>query len=204
MSVISGLIPKAFRWLDYRSWKLVFSAFYARGFRGFGHGAFIGHPVKIEGAGGITVGPGAVVLQNGWLAALPLLEGVEPRLELGAGCYVGRSCHIVAIKGVSIGAKALIADRVYISDNVHVFENPLVPVMDQPVKLKGEVCIGEGAWLGENVCVIGASVGRNSVVGANSVVTRDIPDHCVAVGSPARIVKRWDGKSWVKTSGGAP
>lgn len=52
--------------------------------------------------------------------------------------------------------------------------------------------IGNVAWIGENVCIIGASVGKNSVIGANSVVTRDIPDFCVAVGSPARVIKKFD------------
>jgi acetyltransferase-like isoleucine patch superfamily enzyme len=63
------------------------------------------------------------------------------------------------------------------------------------------VRIGSGAWLGENVCVIGANVGRNSVVGANSVVMSDIPDFCVAVGAPARVIRRFDASlgKWVKT-----
>jgi acetyltransferase-like isoleucine patch superfamily enzyme len=68
------------------------------------------------------------------------------------------------------------------------------------VQLK-DVCIGDGTWLGENVCVIGCSIGRHCVIGANSVVTRDIPDHCVVVGSPARIVKRYSAEQrrWLRT-----
>jgi acetyltransferase-like isoleucine patch superfamily enzyme len=62
--------------------------------------------------------------------------------------------------------------------------------------------IGDGAWLGENVCVIGASVGKQSVVGANSVVMQDIPDYCVAVGTPAKIIKRYsfEKKEWLRTN----
>ena len=52
--------------------------------------------------------------------------------------------------------------------------------------------IGNGAWIGEKVDIIGASVRNNSVIGANSVVTRDIPDFCVAVGSPSRVIKKYD------------
>ena len=84
------------------------------------------------------------------------------------------------------------ANRIYISDNVHTFADINQPVMDQPVAFKKEVLIGEGAWLGENVCVIGASIGKNSVIGANSVVMKDIPDFCVAVGIPARVIKKFD------------
>ena len=94
----------------------------------------------------------------------------------------------------------LTADKVYISDNVHDYHNIEIPVKEQPIVQKKEVCIGEGAWLGENVCVIGASVGKHSVVGANSVVTKDIPDYCVAVGIPARVIKKYDfdKKEWIK------
>lgn len=51
-------------------------------------------------------------------------------------------------------------------------------------------CIGEGSWIGENVCVCGANIGKHCVIGANSVVTKDIPDYSVAVGCPARIIKK--------------
>ena len=70
------------------------------------------------------------------------------------------------------------------------------------MKQLNEVLIGEGSWIGENVCIIGASVGKNSIVGANSVVTNNIPDYCVAVRAPARVIKRYDNKDnqWVKNN----
>lgn len=94
------------------------------------------------------------------------------------------------------------ADKVYIADNLHQFENVNLPVIEQPIKQTAEVFIGDGAWLGENVCVIGASVGKQAVVGANSVVMKDIPEYCVAVGAPAKIIKRYsfDKKEWLKTN----
>ena len=59
--------------------------------------------------------------------------------------------------------------------------------------------IGDDSWIGENVCIIGASIGRHCVIGANAVVTKEIPDYCVAVGNPARVIKRYDfeQKDWV-------
>ncbi|RQM78988.1 acyltransferase, partial [Aeromonas dhakensis] len=67
-----------------------------------------------------------------------------------------------------------------------------------PILCKGSVTINEGAWLGENVCVIGASVGKNSVVAANSVVTKDVPDYTVVAGAPAKVIKKFnfDSQSW--------
>jgi acetyltransferase-like isoleucine patch superfamily enzyme len=67
-----------------------------------------------------------------------------------------------------------------------------MPIMHQPILQKGVVEIGEGSWLGHNACVIGARIGRHCVVGANAVVTRDVPDFCVLVGAPAIIIKRLD------------
>ena len=92
------------------------------------------------------------------------------------------------------------ADKVYISDNLHGYEDIHTPIHRQPIVQNGTVEIGEGSWLGENVCVIGANVGKHCVIGANSVVTRNIPDYSVAVGVPARVVKRYnfETKLWEK------
>ena len=72
--------------------------------------------------------------------------------------------------------------------------------MHQPIKHIGDVEIGDGSWLGENVCILGASIGRNCIIGSNSVVTKDIPDYCIAIGSPAKIIKRYNlkTKEWQK------
>lgn len=82
--------------------------------------------------------------------------------------------------------------KVYISDNLHSFEDIGTPIHKQPIKQIGTVRIGEGSWLGENVCVIGANIGKHCTIGANSVVTHDIPDYSVAVGAPAKVIKRYD------------
>lgn len=147
---------------------------------------------KLEGARRIFIGNKVYINSGGWLACMPLTGNPHCRLSIGEGTYVGRFCHFYATSGITIGKKVLIADKVYLSDNLHGYKDSTVPVIDQPVEQLKEVIIHDGAWLGENVCVVGASVGKNSVVGANSVVTRDIPDYCVAAGAPAMIIKRFD------------
>ena len=96
----------------------------------------------------------------------------------------------------------LTANNVYISDNIHGYEDITRPVIRQPVKYKRSVEIGSGAWIGENACIIGANVGKNSVIGANAIVTSDIPDYAIAVGIPAKVIKKYDLilKRWVKIS----
>ena len=148
----------------------------------------------ITGFENIEIMDNVYIAKGGWLASL----GGRIRIEENAS--IGRFTHIISTKNIHIGKSALIAEKVYISDNLHGYENVNIPIKDQPLKQLNEVSIGEGSWIGENVCIIGASIGKNSVVGANSVVTHDIPDYCVAVGAPARVIKRYDHKvnQWVK------
>ena len=85
---------------------------------------------------------------------------------------------------------------------MHQYDNPNVPIILQPIKQISPVRIGEGSWLGENVCVIGANIGKHCVIGANSVVTHDIPDYSIAVGVPAKVIKKYnfETKVWEKVN----
>lgn len=156
---------------------------------------------KVDGHARIFIGSKVYINDKGWLACEPLTGDANAKLIIGDGTYIGRFSHIYATSKIEIGKKVLMADKVYISDNQHSYENIELPVIDQPIKQTNPVIIGDGAWLGENVCIIGASVGKNSVIGSNSVITKDIPDYCVVVGSPAVIIKRYnfDTRQWQKT-----
>jgi len=174
--------------------------YYAVIFGRFGKGSKLIDPI-ITGASRIFIGQGVYIRKHTWLAADPLTGSTDCSLTIGDGTYVGHFCHVYATQSITLGKQVLLADRVYISDNVHEYQDIHKPVMHQPVKQLKPVIIGDGAWLGENVCIIGASIGKNSVIGANAVVTADIPDYCVAVGAPARIIKRYDNTAgvWKKT-----
>lgn len=156
--------------------------------------------VRIAGKKFISIGAGSTIQRQGWLLALQIDE-TFPELIIGNGCAIGDFSHITAVRSVRIEEEVLIANNVYISDNLHGYEDIHTPVIRQPVVFKAAVRIGSGAWIGENVCIIGASIGKNSVIGANSVVTKDIPDYCIAVGSPAKVIKQYNPstRSWVKT-----
>jgi len=79
---------------------------------------------------------------------------------------------------------------VYISDHRHEFGDPVVPIADQGITGIRPVRIGDGAWLGQNVVICpGVTIGRNAVVGANSVVRHDVPDFAVVAGAPARLIR---------------
>lgn len=169
-------------------------------FKHFGKKSRIDKPLRIEGKRFIEIEDHVYVQPYTWLACQPLTCCNNPTLKLGEGTVIGNFNHIYATQSIVIENYVLTADKVYISDNLHGYDNPEIPIVQQPIKQIGEVRIGEGSWLGENVCVIGASIGKHCTIGANSVVTHDIPDYCVAVGAPARVIKQYnfETKQWEK------
>lgn len=150
------------------------------------------HDIRIDGEKGIELHDGVIIQRGSWLAAVPLTGKSSALLKIGNNSVIGNYNHIYATSSIIIENDVLTADKVYISDCAHSFDDPAIPIIKQPIKQLKEITIGTGSWLGENVCIIGASIGKNSVIGANSVVTHDIPDYCIAVGSPAKIIKKFN------------
>ncbi|MBN1183545.1 MAG: acyltransferase [Bacteroidales bacterium] len=156
-------------------------------------------PLKIDGFKRIFIGENVSIGYKIWLAASSALNK-DVEVVIGDGCTIGGFNHIYATGKIIIGKNVLTAERVYISDNLHNYEIPGVPIIQQGVRQLNEVEIGSGTWIGENACIMGVKIGRNCVIGANSVVTKDIPDFCIAVGVPARIIKRYNAETdkWEK------
>lgn len=158
-------------------------------------------PFRIDGPEGIELGAGTTMQRGGWLYCAGV-DRIPASLKLGNGCVFGYNNHITAVRDVVIGDHVLTANNVYISDNLHDYEDISQPILHQPVRFKGEVSIGEGCWIGENACIIGARIGKNCVIGANAVVTHDIPDYSVAVGVPAVVIREFNLQSqrWITRS----
>ena len=156
--------------------------------------------LRLEGKENIHIGERVIIQKLTWLAALPLTGSKECRLMIGDGTIIGHFNHIYATSSIIIGKDVLTADKVYISDNQHCYENINIPISKQKILQLEAVTIGNGTWIGENVCIMGASIGCNCVIGANSVVTKNIPDYCIAVGAPAKVIKKYnlEKKTWEK------
>jgi len=148
-------------------------------------------PFRIDGSDGIAIKERTFFQSNLWLYCIGL-DGIKANLTIGHGCVFGYNNHITCVREVTIGDFVLTANNVYISDNLHSYEDISKPIIKQEVQFKRAVSIGCGSWIGENVSIIGATIGKNSVIGANSVVTRDIPDYSVAVGAPATVIRQYD------------
>lgn len=142
------------------------------------------------------IGPG-VALSAGMVPGQVCIT--SPVVSIGDRCLIGRGSGIVGHLSVTIGNDVWTGHHVYITDQNHGYEDVGRPISAQ-TQPERPVVIGDGSWLGHGTVVLpGVTIGRHVVVGANSVVTGDIPDFSVAVGSPARVIRRYDEvNGWMK------
>ncbi len=171
-------------------------------FKRMGKNVNIIAPLKIQGFKNIILEDNVVIQYKTWLCAKPINLDSDCILHIGKGTNIGHFNHIYATQKILIGDDVLTADKVYISDNLHQYQNPFIPIIKQEILQISPVEIGDGTWIGENAVILGAKIGKNCVVGANSFVNKDIPNYSVAVGTPANVIKRFDveSKAWRKTN----
>lgn len=143
-----------------------------------------------------------------WLEAVLQYAGqsFSPQLTVGPHARLSDNVHIACLDRVTIGAHLLCGSRVLISDHAHGRYNgpgasdPAIPPALRPLHSAAPVYVGDNVWLGDGVAVLaGARIGHGCVIGANSVVTGEIPERTVAVGAPARPIRRWDDEqnTWI-------
>lgn len=148
-----------------------------------GRGAMLDSPQLVH------VGDSVLIGRQSWLNAKDDRGDGKPTLRIGDGTYIGRFVQINAWRSVTIGRNVLIADRVFISDADHNYSSQIIPIRLQGDSYRGAVSLDDGCWIGIGAAILpGVKVGRNAVVGANSVVTRDVPDFAIVGGIPARII----------------
>ncbi len=174
-----------------------------------------GHAPRLLGLQAMRIGADFHAGDALWLEAVMRYEGqrYEPELVVGPHARLSDNVHIACLHRVTLGAHLLTGSRVLISDHTHgcydgdghyASSGPDVPPALRPLHSAGAIVIGDNVWLGDGVAVLaGASIGDGCVIGANSVVTGEIPPGCVAVGAPARLIRRWDAGSaaWVSLGG---
>jgi acetyltransferase-like isoleucine patch superfamily enzyme len=160
-------------------------------FASWGRGSRIGRRARIVGGELVHIGRGVTIGEQAWMNAKDDRGDGAPTLRIGDGTYIGRFVQINAWRNVVIGKDVLIADRVLISDADHNYSDTNVPIRLQGDSFRGAVILQEGCWIGIGAVILpGVTVGRNSVVAANAVVTKDVPDRVVVGGVPARNIRQ--------------
>ena len=172
-----------------------------RRFGSFGRGSVICFPVDtIFNEHFIHIGRGTMIGPHITLSAgmVPGQRCLGDRVvTIGDRCLLGKGSAIVGHFSIEIGDDVWTGHNVYITDQNHGYEDLDLPISKQTMPER-KVVIGDGSWLGYGAVVLpGAHIGRHVAVGANSVVTGVLPDRCVAVGVPARPIRRWiEGEGW--------
>jgi len=155
-----------------------------------GRGVYLDHGVYLHACpGGISIGPESLVMKNALLHVYNFRELPRAGISIGARSLVGEGCVLRGQGGISIGDDVYLGTLVQVLAVNHVFADTTRPISQQGITAQG-ISIADGAWVGSGAILLdGVRVGRNAVVGAGAVVTRDVPDYCVAVGNPARVVR---------------
>jgi acetyltransferase-like isoleucine patch superfamily enzyme len=174
----------------------------AQRFARFGQRSAICFPVGgLFGESSIELGDGCIIGPNATLSAGVSPEQVlnGPVITIGDRCVIGKGSGIVGHQRIEIGDDVWTGHSVYVTDANHGYTDPVEPVGRQFAAPR-PVRVGAGSWLGHGALVLGgASIGEHVVVGAGAVVIGDLPDYSVAVGNPARVIRRYlDGEGWVR------
>jgi len=181
MIAFTNILKKIFGLLRSYIFILSVSKFKLDGFR-IGSGFSVSNIKAIKIGREVNIGKDAVINCHE--------DDGETHLSIGNNIYIGRGLQLNAYKDVVIESNVVMADRVYISDATHNSEKLNVPIINQGTSYLAPVLIKEGSWIGIN-CVIlpGVTIGKNAIIAANSVVTKEVPDYAIVSGVPAKIIK---------------
>jgi acetyltransferase-like isoleucine patch superfamily enzyme len=174
----------------------------------FGKGIWIHYSCDIHRSmsKNIAFGNNVIIAKGVWLNVVGEVRNLETRIILSNGCAIGRRSMISARNRILLKESVLLAPSVLIMDHNHEYADITRPIGAQGVTDGGTITIEENCWLGYGAVVICGSgeltIGRNSVIGANAVVTRSFPPYSIIAGNPARLVRKYDfdASKWVKGS----
>jgi acetyltransferase-like isoleucine patch superfamily enzyme len=172
----------------------------------FGERSVIYAPRAILNPHRIEIGEDVLIHENAMFSVVERFNGREhqPHLRIGSGTNIGAGLWISCVGEIEIGENNLMGHNVLIADSYHEYQDPDTPIIRQPMAPPEPVRIGPGCIVGPHVAILaGVSIGANSFIAANAVVTSSVPPNSVVVGNPARVIRHFDRArgEWVQ---GAP
>lgn len=174
----------------------------------FPEARLIRFPIDVRGRKYIDFGRGLTTGYGCRIEAFPLNDGEGKCIVIGENVQINDYVHIGAVGSIKIGNNVLMASKIYITDHNHgsydelVSDSPYISPINRKPVIK-PVIIGDNVWIGESACIMpGVKIGQGSIIGALSIVTKDIPPFSIAVGNPARVIKKYnfDQNIWVPTN----
>ena len=176
--------------------------YYKFAFGAMGRNCVILSPLLLSNTKHVSIGD-RVFIRNGARFDIVIHRyGVDyrPRVVIEDGVSCEQNLHIACAEEIIIEKDVAITENVGIFDILHPFENVGLPIVKQPLRTL-PVRIGTGSLIGMNAVIMpGVTIGEHCIIGANSVVTKSISAYSVAVGAPARVIKRFDSQKeqWVR------
>ncbi|MBS4067765.1 MAG: acyltransferase [Sulfurimonas sp.] len=167
-----------------------------------GKNTYIDKTVNVIGWGYISIGSNTLIGEQSWLNVNKRVENFE-HIKIGNYCYIGRRNLLSSSKELIISDYVMVSNDCKFLGNNHVYSNPLSPYIATGTTDEDVLKIGVNVWIGAGTIVLGAvTVGHGSIVGAGSVVTKDIPPFSIAVGNSSKVIKRYNFKlnKWEKVS----
>lgn len=155
----------------------------------------IEYPLNILGEENISIGDNFIMRKYGKLFAHSNFEGYSysSSIMIGDNVYFGTNCNISTINNISIGKNVTLASNITIIDHAHGltdYSDIDIPIMKRELSSKGPIIIEDNVWIGEGAVILGnVTIGKNSIVGANAVVTKSVPPNSIIGGIPAKIIK---------------
>ncbi len=144
----------------------------------------------------ISLGNSVSLRKDSWLNVATEDPTGEPVIVIDDDCCIGNGSIISAKNRIHLERDVLVGQQVIMLDHNHEYEDITQPVSKQGVTQGGRIRIGQGSWIGRGAAIIcprgELTIGRNCVVGINSVVMGSIPDYSVVFGSPATIIRQYD------------
>jgi acetyltransferase-like isoleucine patch superfamily enzyme len=154
--------------------------------RSFARWPIHGNVLELLLEGRLELGEHVLFEPGVWLTAM-----APGRIRIGGGSFLNLNVQVAAVELVEIGEHCMFANGCFVSDGNHRYDDPSRPVPWQGFTSKGPTRIGSNVWCGANVVITsGVTVGERCVIGANSVVTRDVPAFSIAAGAPAKVLRR--------------
>ncbi len=155
-----------------------------------GRGVYLDHGTYIHACrNGVQIGAETLIMKNAILHVYNFRDLPHAGIWIGERSLIGESCILRGQGGIHIGDDVYLGTLVQVLAVNHVFADTTRPVSTQGITAQG-ISIANGSWIGSGAIILdGVHIGQNAVVGAGSVVTKDVPDYSVVVGNPARVVR---------------
>lgn len=178
---------------------LIYTYRFSSSFKSFGYNSIIVSKAKVLlGLKYISIGKNSSIGKFATLTAWDKFQNQTffPEISIGNNVQIGDFSHITCINRITIGNNVLTGKNVLITDNSHgqsVAEQACIAPAKRPLYSKGPVVIEDNVWIGEKTSILpGVNIGYGAIIGANSVVTKDVPAFSVVGGNPARLIKKFN------------